>query len=566
MVAIQRAISLNFVKDEVDATLRQAETGLEGYVDDPSQAAHLENCIDAFHQVWGVLAILEIPGATDLAQELEQVARRIRDNGGQARDELVAALGNGIMVLGRYLEYLQIKSHHLPQLLVPALNALRMADGRAPVPESAFFACDLRAPRPGEGGDALEDDAEIARLARRLRQMYQLGLLGVLKGDNVSVNLRMMDRALERIDRLGGGTPAGRLWWTARGALKALGQPALDIDRTRKIYLGGIDRFLKRVVQEGGAVLREEPPRVLLREGVYLSSLLPQDDPLGSAIRKTWRVPADSPDAAGLQAELEVMTGPGGSVIRTVAGQLRTDLGSAKEILDLAVRGSPDARFGMVADELAKIGHTLVMLGLVRESQAVKDQADLLRAWDDGRTIDPESAGFQRLLDDLLAIENSVAALERRFAPADAFAAGDGAGGSLYQLDDARRTVIAECRSGIALAKRGITSYLEANFDQMHLNNIPSTLKGVGGGLRFLNLDRAVGILDACVLYIETRLLGSGQAAPTAHALETLADAVTGIDYFLESMEEQKPIGEGVLEVAESSMDELGCPVMRRAG
>lgn len=566
MVAIQRTTSLNFVKEEIDATLRQAESGLEGYVDDPGQVVHLDTCIEAFHQVWGALRILEIPGAVDLAQELEQVVRRVRETGGQAPDELVAALGNGIMVLGRYLEYVQIKSHHMPQLLIPALNALRMADGRPPVPESAFFACDLAARRPGEGGDALESDEEIGRLARRLRQMYQVGLLGALRGDNVDMNLRMMDRALERMDRLGGGTPAGRFWWSARGALRTLGLKPSALDRTRKIYLGGIDRFLKRVVQEGGAVLREQPPSAMLRESVYLSSLLPATDDVGVSIRKAFRVSADSPTAERLEAEQEVMTGPGGSVIRTVATQLRADLGTVKELLDLAVRGSQDARYGTVGDELAKIGHTLVMLGLVRESQAVKERAQLLRSWDDGRQVDAESSEFQRLLDDLLAIENGVAALERRFAPGDAFAVDDAVRGSLHQLDDARRTVIAECRSGIALAKRGVTSYMEANFDRMHLNNIPVTLKGVAGGLRFLNLDRAVGILDACVLYIETRLLGTDQAVPSSHAMETLADAITGIDYFLESMEEQKPIGDGVLEVAESSMDELGCPVARRPG
>jgi len=42
--------------------------------------------------------------------------------------------------------------------------------------------------------------------------------------------------------------------------------------------------------------------------------------------------------------------------------------------------------------------------------------------------------------------------------------------------------------------------------------------------------------------------------------METLADALTGIDYYLESMEEQKPIGEGVLDVAEQAVAELGYP------
>lgn len=563
MVAIQRTSSLNLVKDELDATLKQAEAGLEAYIDDPAGGARLDECLECFHQVWGVLRVLELPGAPELALELEHITRVVKESGEAARDGQVAALGNGIMVLGRYLEYVQIKGRSLPQLLVPAINALRLSAGRPPIPESAFFPCDINARRAGEGADALESDEDVARLARRLRQMYQVALLSVLRGENVATNLRMMDRALERIDRIGGGTPMGRLWWTARGALRALGQGGVEMDRTRKLFLSGVDRQLKLVVQDGGKALREEPSKVLLREAIYLSSLLPAADEWGGAIRKAFRVAADSPDAARLAEERDVMTGPGGSVIRTVSTQLRSDLGSVKDSLDLAVRAGGEGAYGRVADELLKVGHTLVMLGLLRDSQVVKERAEQLRLWDDGRAVDPAGNEFQRLVDDLLAVENAVAGLEKRFTPGESSELQGDSQVSLYQLDDARKVVIAECRAGIALAKRGITSYIEANFDRIHLNNIPATLKGVAGGLRFLNLARAVGILDACVSYIDTRLLNANLPSPGVNDMETLADAITGVDYFLESMEEHKPIGDGVLEVAESSMDELGTPVAR---
>jgi hypothetical protein len=43
--------------------------------------------------------------------------------------------------------------------------------------------------------------------------------------------------------------------------------------------------------------------------------------------------------------------------------------------------------------------------------------------------------------------------------------------------------------------------------------------------------------------------------------LETLADAISSVDYFLESLEANKPIGEFILEIAEDSVAELGYPV-----
>lgn len=565
MVAIQRTTSLNLVREELDATLKQAEAGLEAFIDEPGNTARIDECIECFHQAWGVLKVLEISGAADLAKELETVSRHLKESGQQAHEGELAALGNGILVLSRYIEYMQVRTRNLPQLLVPAINALRVASGRPPVPESAFFPCDLQAKRPGEGGDALEDDAEVARLGKRLRQMYQVALLGVLRGDNTVVNLRMMDRALERIDKIGGATPMGRLWWAARGALRTLSQPGIDIDRTRKIYLGNIDRQLKRLVQEGGVVLREEPPAVMLRESVYLASLLPADDALGATIRKVFRVPADTPSAAELVAEREAMSGPGGSVLRTVSEQLRNDLAGIKDLLDAAVRGGSEASYAQVADELGKVAHTLLMLGQVKENQQIKEKMELLRRWHGGAPVDPAGDEFQGLADTLLSVENTVALLEKSVTPGDGLSDGGSSGVAVYQLDDAKRVVMAECRSGIALAKRGVTSYMEANFDRLHLNNIPATIKGVAGGLRFLSLDRATRVLEACNAYIEGRLLNANLPNPGGNDMETLADAITSVDYFLESIEEHKPIGEGVLEVAESSMEELGFPVARKA-
>jgi len=564
MVAIQRATSINLVREELDSTLKQAEAGLEAFADDAANVARIDECIECFHQAWGVLKVLEIPGAADLARELEIVAAHIKEHGVAGNDAAIGALGSGMMILGRYLEYLQLRLRNLPQLLVPAVNALRQASGRPPVPESAFFACDMQARRPGEGGDALESDADVARLARRLRQMYQVALLGVLRGENVAVNLRMMDRALERIDKIGGATPMGRLWWAARGALRALAQPGVEMDRTRKIYLGHLDRQLKRLVQEGGAVLREEPPQFMLRESVYLASLLPADDALGSALRKTFRVAADSPDFRELKAEHDALAGPGGSVMRTVAEQVRNDMSAIKDLLDATVQGMREGGYGQVADDLSRVAHTLLMLGLVKENQLLKEKVDLLRRWHGGAAADPASDEFQRLVDALLSVENSAAILEKNLTPGETPVDAGQSRVAVYQLDDAKRVVMAECRAGIALAKRGVTSYMEANYDRVHLNNIPATLKGVAGGLRFLSLERATGILDACVAYIEGRLLNANLPTPGANDMETLADAVTGVDYFLESIEEHKPIGEGVLEVAESSMEELGFPVGRR--
>ena len=125
--------------------------------------------------------------------------------------------------------------------------------------------------------------------------------------------------------------------------------------------------------------------------------------------------------------------------------------------------------------------------------------------------------------------------------------------------------VVGECRSGLTLMKRAVTSYMDNNWDRMHLSNLPGTLASVSGGLVFLELDRAKGVMEAAREYVEQTLMGADSETPQREHMDTLADAITAVDYYLESMEENKPIGESVLEVAEESMHELGYPVVRAA-
>ena len=82
----------------------------------------------------------------------------------------------------------------------------------------------------------------------------------------------------------------------------------------------------------------------------------------------------------------------------------------------------------------------------------------------------------------------------------------------------------------------------------------------------FLDLGRARAVMDSCRTYIEQSLLGAGGSTPEREHMDTLADAISSVDYYLESMEEMKPIGDAVLEIAEESMEELGFPVIRPVG
>ncbi|MCK5874348.1 MAG: hypothetical protein KAG82_06625 [Alcanivoracaceae bacterium] len=563
MVAMTNSTSLTFIKEEIDSTLGEVGRHLEAWVADASQLQELDACAEAFHQLRGIFQVLELPAATLMITEMEQSARKLQE-GGPAAALLGASLGQSVLLIGRYLEYVQLKNRPLPEVMVGGLNELRRAAGKPLIQESHFFSVDLARDRFPAPAASKTPASELGRLGRRLRHMYQVGLLGVLRAQNNTVSLKLMARALNRLDRLCGPAPMGRMWWIGRAMLEALIADDMTITPARKALLSQYDRQIKRLVQEGERALAADAPLLLLKESIFIVSLCSSSAGVVGEVKQAFDIRPRITDAE-LQAEIALMAGGGGSVIRTVAESLKEELNSVKQTLDLAAQGVADTDYRDVADGLARIGGTLTMVNLNREAQQLKARADSVRGW--ASNTDIESVDFQALVDDLLTAENAVASLEHSLAPSNDINRDVGNQKiSRYQLDDARKSVVSECRSGLALAKRAVASFMEAGWDRMHLANLPGILGGVSGGLMFLDLGRGKAVMDACRAYIEQGLLASGVGTPEREHMDTLADAISSVDYYLESMEEMKPIGDAVLEIAEESMEELGFPVIRPVG
>ncbi|HET8704832.1 MAG TPA: ferrous iron transporter B, partial [Pseudomonadales bacterium] len=508
----------------------------------------------------GVFKLIELPAPSMLCAEMEELAAHLLGTQPADGEHKLAALSGVIMVLTHYLEYVHVKQKDLPSLLIPAVNEIRETLRKTKLPDSHFFNCDVNAARPNPPVSGVNLD-ELGAQARRLRHMYEVGLIGALRDINLPTSFKLMDRALERIDNLGGDVKYGKLWWMARGALAGLYAGDVELTNSRKSILGQVDRQIKLLVFQGTAALNKEPPTQLLKELLYINALAQPGGDLVTQISTHFGVNGQMTDA-DIRAERELMNGPGGSVMKTVASAVKEELAHIKDTLDLASRGAADGGegFSSAAESMDRIANTLVMLGLVEASNVLKEQVSHVRGWS-SHPVDPASDEFQSVADALLYVENRVVALTTHSGSAAEADQPRKDFVSRSQLDEARQVVVGESRAGLSLAKRAIVSFIESKWDSMHLSNVPTTLTSVWGGLMFLQLERAARVLRSCNEFIEKQLIRDDNAAPSQHMLDTLADAITSIDYYLESMEANKPIGEGVLDVAEESVNELGFPV-----
>ncbi len=358
-----------------------------------------------------------------------------------------------------------------------------------------------------------------------------------------------------------GSAARTRLCWVGAGALEALVDAQMLPRKSRKLLFSRLDRELKQLLIDP----HYEAPRQLLKELLYLTTLADTGGVRATELRQVFGLaPLPFTDHL-LEEESQRLSGPGQSVMRSLSVAIREELAAVKDQLDLIERGVSQAdALGILHTQLGKLAKTLGMVGLNSAATSLQHQHGVVAGWVAKGAVD-DPAALNALADALLYVESMVGNLERgerrmsRRDPAEPMGEDDSF--AVHQLAEARIVVIEEAQAGLALAKRAITAYLESNGDKLHLANVPISLQAVRGGLWFLGQERAALLVGACADYIQGQMIETTQM-PSEQMLETLADALTGLEYYLEGGAMMRPEGQpDVLDVASDSVKALGLPV-----
>ena len=549
------ATSLSMVRDELFATMAETQQYLEQFLDARENGMLLQSAVSNLQQIKGILSLVELAGAEQLAEETRLLAMDIPTGATDERNDQLTAINNALHVLRSYLEQLEAHWVEMPELLLPAINKLRLAGKQTALPESFFFAARLDVQRPVVSSKtAVAVDGLLQ--SRRLRHMYQVGLLAFLRDENAQASLRLMMRALLRLDNLYAGQPVSHLYWVAAAALESQADGQLLPKKSRKQLFARVDREIKLQTDSSNYIAS----RGVIKDLLYLIALANTNGVLATQVRELTNLPSLPFTDHMLDDEYQRLSGPGQNVLRSLSTAILEELVGAKDLLDLIERGTAQGeQMGHLHLILAKLEKTLTMVGLISAANALRKHLTLVEAWSHDQVID--DAAVLALADTLLYVESMVASLERgerqalsekkeTISEADSFAQN--------QLMEARIVVNDEAKSGLSIAKRAITSYLESEGDKLHLANVPSSLLNVRGGLLFLNQERAAEQVGACARYIQQHML-EASVMPSEHMLETLADALSSLEYYLEGgVLLHAKANRSVLDLADESLRALG--------
>ncbi|WP_313710419.1 Hpt domain-containing protein [Pseudomonas sp.] len=132
-------VALAWTRAAIFDCLSQARQALERFAGETDDLSMLAFVVDNLHQVHGCLRMLELRGATRLAEELELLAKALAEGQVSPRGDCLGPLFRGLEQLPSYLERLRGARHDLPLVMLPLLNQLRACRGVEPLAQGSLI-------------------------------------------------------------------------------------------------------------------------------------------------------------------------------------------------------------------------------------------------------------------------------------------------------------------------------------------------------------------------------------------------------------------------------------------
>jgi chemosensory pili system protein ChpA (sensor histidine kinase/response regulator) len=244
-----------------------------------------------------------------------------------------------------------------------------------------------------------------------------------------------------------------------------------------------------------------------------------------------------APTDAELEHARGSLAGRNRALLDTVSSAIKEDMLKVKDALDLYLRGTRGNVHDLMpqAEALDKIGDTLGMLGLSSASGVVQEQRALMQAIASGERSFNEA--------DLLDVAGALIYIDHSLDDQVARLGSNEEGGDLL-AQESSKVMGALTRATIgnfAEVRNAFVAFVETNWDHASLTQVPRLLGEVSGVLKVVQQATPAGYLDALQAYTQVELIDRKQV-PGGRQLDTFADALASMEYYLESLHD--PLGQ----------------------
>ena len=553
---------LRWIRRDLDEALRKARLQLEDFVEE--EVDTLDECLRQLHHVHGSLEVVQVYGGAMLADELEQLARAIAEGNVERPDAAAEVLMLGMVQLPAYLERIESGEPDIPLILLPLMNDLRASRGAPLVSEITLFAPKLDSLIASEEVVLGSGNPALAGLVQAKRANFHKGLLHWFRDADSHAGLAQMRDVFEELANEARTARMRRLLDASEALVVALQDDSLEANVALKRLFGELDRVFKRIIDEGEEAAARDFPLDLLKNQLYYIARSDSEDPIVQAVRRSADLANSFPDLSLEEVRAGQLGGPGKELFEAVGDALRADLQLVKDQLDLYMRGARNdfPRLQELVAPVRRIADTLGMVGRGELRGRLMPHCEALSAHVDEQR-EPDESALMSLAGDLLFVESALSALAE--APPVADTSGHTEGGQTASLQtmssgeyrEHMRAAVDQAFVELAKTKDALLQYLGKPEEPTVLEPVPDRLHTVAGVLTILDQPQASALMENLRGYV-IDLAACRRELPDAEQREALADLVSGVEYYMESVVERKPDHQHALDVATAASQLLG--------
>ena len=526
--------ALDWIRGELESTLDQARAALESYAEGGREETRLRSCLTNLHQVHGTLRMLELEGVVLLADHMEQTAQSLLNGSIQDARSAEQALMQSILQLPAFIEEVQGGVTEDLPLVMPYVNDLRSCCGLAAMAMTPQVSAEFTSEQAAEAMRRFRG-INGSDKATRVRAAYQQVLLSVLKGSASAQTVETLCKIAVGMQRICEGTPLVTLWKSLEYFAKGYSSDPQKMSSEAIRDLRRVDAEMKKVAARGAEVLVEPLPVELVRDLLRAAEARGERDDEISELRSS----VQTPQASQLKPR---------EALDQAAEVLGEEIAAVRDHFDLFAR-SDTKSLADLKELTAPLDSVCSTLGMLGDNHG----ADLLRAQ---RALVLSLNEDSEVTEDvILGIAGTLVQIEQALAGSGDIASGDDALASAA-LNDAQVAVLQEARTGIDQVKQNIVDFVSSKWNTGYLEDAPNVLTAVQGALAMIPLPRAAQLLSQCTGYVDDQLLKGHH--PDWQELDAFADALGGIDYFLERLFETGRVPDDqALDLTQESLERL---------
>ena len=533
---------LSWVHAEIGQSIARGLESLAAFRAAPGDPAPLKHARAHVHQAAGAIQMVGMDAAVVYADEIERQVALLEEMPAAEIDATCAIVDRACRKLTIFLDELVGGALPVPLKLFPEYDAMQRRRGvKAPAPTDLFFPDLSIRPAIAESPVTMDADTLAAHLVNQ-RRLYERGLLAFLRGD--ANGARRMRDAVARIGEASTLQSARSFWVTVVAFFDGINGRGIDPGFASKQLAGRVDLQMRRLV-EGSSKVADR----LRREVLYFVAVSAPVAPSVLAVQRAFGLAALIPSAEVLSADLVRL--------HPILRNARERLVAAKDMWLKVTTGRGES-LPKLRQTLESVHADAVEIG---NGALTKLTASLVARLDkmppSGSVSDPLAMEYAT---GMLLAENAVEnfgnlssefpkQVNAMMARLDAAQAGRAIPAATAPILDEmfrrahERVLLTQVAREIQANLRRMEQVLDAFFrdhaKRAELATLSRESQQIRGALIMLGQDDAERLLGLCQAQIDS------YAAPDAEVggedLELLAEALSGLGFYVEAMEQQRP-------------------------